>query len=50
MPYKFIVSEKIVNKAWREESIRHMKKEIPGSYYFSFFTLRNLLTQPSETK
>ncbi len=30
-------------------SIRHMKKkniEIPGSYYFSFFALSNLLTQP----
>ncbi len=29
-------------------SIRHMKKkniEIPGSYYFSFFALSNLLTQ-----
>ncbi len=25
-------------------SIRHMKKEIPGSYYFSFFALSNLLT------
>ncbi len=26
-------------------SIRHMKKEIPGSHYFSFFALSNLLTQ-----
>ncbi len=26
-------------------SIRHMKKEIPGSHYFSFFALNNLLTQ-----
>ncbi len=28
-------------------SIRHMKKniEIPGSHYFSFFTLSNLFTQ-----
>ncbi len=27
-------------------SIRHMKKEIPGFHYFSFFALSNLLTQP----
>ncbi len=27
------------------KSIRHMKKEIQGSYYFSFFALSNLLTQ-----
>ncbi len=26
-------------------SIRHMKKEIPGSHYFSFFALSNLLAQ-----
>ncbi len=26
-------------------SIRYMKKEILGSHYFSFFALRNLLTQ-----
>ncbi len=26
-------------------SIRHMKKEIQGSHYFSFFALSNLLTQ-----
>ncbi len=26
-------------------SVRHMKKEIPGSHYFSFFALSNLLTQ-----
>ncbi len=26
-------------------SIRHMKKEIPGSHYSSFFALSNLLTQ-----
>ncbi len=26
-------------------SIRHMKKEIQGSYYFSFFARSNLLTQ-----
>ncbi len=26
-------------------SIRHMKKEIPGSHYFSFYALSNLLTQ-----
>ncbi len=26
-------------------SIRHMKKEIPGSHYFSFSALSNLLTQ-----
>ncbi len=26
-------------------SIRHMKQEIPGSHYFSFFALSNLLTQ-----
>ncbi len=25
--------------------IRHIKKEIPGSHYFSFFALSNLLTQ-----
>ncbi len=28
-------------------SIRHMKKEIPGSHYFSCFALGNLLTQTS---
>ncbi len=27
-------------------SIRHMKKEIRVSHYFSFFALNNLLTQP----
>ncbi len=26
-------------------SIRHMKKETPGSHYFSYFELSNLLTQ-----
>ncbi len=26
-------------------SIRHMKKDVPGSHYFSFFTQSNLLTQ-----
>ncbi len=26
-------------------SIRFMEKEIPGSHYFSFFALSNLLTQ-----
>ncbi len=26
-------------------SIRHMKKDTPGSHYLSFFTLSNLLTQ-----
>ncbi len=28
-------------------SFRHMKKDIPGSHYFSFFALSNLLTQNS---
>ncbi len=27
-------------------SIRHMKIEIPGSHYFSFFALSNYLHQP----
>ncbi len=27
-------------------SIRHMKKEMQGSHYFSFFALSNLLAQP----
>ncbi len=26
-------------------SIRHMTKEMPGSHYFSFFAVSNLLTQ-----
>ncbi len=53
----FIITETIVNIKHEEltcfkghrcfsknlfMSIRHMKKEIPGSYYFSFFALSNL--------
>ncbi len=55
----FIIIETIVNIKHEEQtcfkghrcfsknlfmSIRHMKKEIPASHYFSFFALSNLLT------